>query len=447
MPKKSALHLTDRFCRSLKGSGIQTSHVDAEERGLELRVTADGTTKSWSIRYRLLDGQQRRFTIGEFPAIGVADARAKAAAIKLRVRDGGDPAGEKRLNREAAVRQPLKTVGDLADRYFEVCRSGEWKPRGRAKREGTIKMEALNWKTHLKPRIAQTRIDSITRSDVRAVLREVQQAGLGVAVNRVQALLRQMFSYAVAEERIVVNPAANLPMLVAEAPRERILSDSEMSTFWRVVTMPASRTFNAKPNAEVEPLYLARPMAIILQLAALTLQRRSEIAGMALNELDLDQGVWVIPAERAKGHRPHLVPLTPYALALVQEAIDLNAGRKTTFVFPSQRIDDKPMRGDSVTHSMVDVVKTADVPGIALHDLRRTGSTAMTSERLHVSPFIRSLVLGHATSGGGAAVTREHYDRNAYVSEKRAALLSWENLLLDIVGQSRRASNVIEMAR
>lgn len=447
MPKKSTLHLTDRFCRSLKGSGVQASHADAEERGLELRVTADGTTKSWSIRYRLLDGQQRRFTIGEFPAVGVADARAKAAAIKLRVRDGGDPAGEKRLSREAAVRQPLKTVDDLAERYFAACRSGEWKPRGRPKRESTITLEVLNWKTHLKPRIAQTRIDSVTRGCVREVLRDIQQAGLGVGVNRVHALLRQMFAYALTEERIVVNPATNIPMLAVEAPRERVLSDAELSTFWQVVTLPGGRTFSAKPDAVAEPLYLARPMAIILQIAALTLQRRSEIAGMALSELNMEQAVWVIPADRAKGHRPHLVPLAPFALALVHEAIGLNAGRETAFVFPSQRADNRPMRGDSVTHAMVDVVKAASLAGVTLHDLRRTGSTAMTSERLNVSPFVRSLVLGHVASGGGAAVTREHYDRNLYIGEKRAALASWENLVLDIVGQSRRASNVIELAR
>lgn len=447
MPKKSALLLTDRFCRSLKGTGVQAAHVDAEERGLELRVTADGTTKSWSIRYRLLDGQQRRLTIGEFPAIGVADARALAAAIKLRVRKGGDPAGEKRLNRESAVRQPIKTMEDLAERYFAACKSGEWKPRGRPKRASTISLEELNWRTHLKPRMAATRLDSVTRADVRDVLRDVRRAGLGVGVNRVHALLRQIFSWAVAEERIPANPASNIPMLVAEAPRERVLTDGELHEFWATVTTPAGRRFCPKAGAPEQPLYLARSMAIILQLAAVTLQRRSEIAGMALAEVNIDQAIWVIPAERAKGHRPQLVPLAPFALSLVLEAIELNTGRETGLVFPSQRVDDVPIRGDSVTHSMTDVVKAAGLSGITLHDLRRTGATAMTSERLRISPFIRSLVLGHSDAGGGASVSRVHYDRNDYVVEKRAALVSWENLLLDIVGRSRRASNVVELGR
>ncbi|RYG08532.1 MAG: hypothetical protein EON92_16405 [Burkholderiales bacterium] len=70
------------------------------------------------------------------------------------------------------------------------------------------------------------------------------------------------------------------------------------------------------------------------------------------------------------------------------------------------------------------------------HDLRRTGSTIMTSERLGISPFTRSQVLGHGTdTGGGAAVSSAHYDVNLYLAEKRKALEAWEILLLEIVGE------------
>ena len=77
------------------------------------------------------------------------------------------------------------------------------------------------------------------------------------------------------------------------------------------------------------------------------------------------------------------------------------------------------------------------------HDLRRTGSTVLTSERLGVSPFIRSKVLGHrADAGGGSAVSMIHYDTNEYVAEKRRALEEWEGLLLEIVGERPPRSNI-----
>ena len=67
------------------------------------------------------------------------------------------------------------------------------------------------------------------------------------------------------------------------------------------------------------------------------------------------------------------------------------------------------------------------------HDLRRTGSSAMTSERLGISPFIRSKVLGHISdAGGGAAVSASHYDANTYAVEKRRALRLWQDLLMEI---------------
>jgi hypothetical protein len=72
-----------------------------------------------------------------------------------------------------------------------------------------------------------------------------------------------------------------------------------------------------------------------------------------------------------------------------------------------------------------------------VHDVRRTGSTLPTSERLSVSPFIRSKVLAHYDSGGGAQVSATRYDANTYLREKRRALESWQRLLARIVGAHR----------
>ena len=88
-------------------------------------------------------------------------------------------------------------------------------------------------------------------------------------------------------------------------------------------------------------------------------------------------------------------------------------------------------------------MKALEIEGATLYDLRRTGSTALTSERIGVSHFIRSQVLSHTSdAGGGAAVSARHYDANQYVAEKRAALTAWQDLLLEIVGEQARPSNV-----
>ena len=89
-------------------------------------------------------------------------------------------------------------------------------------------------------------------------------------------------------------------------------------------------------------------------------------------------------------------------------------------------------------HAMKRVIEALEIATASPHDLRRTGSTMMTSERLRVLPFIRSKVLSHRTdAGGGAAVSMLHYDMNEYVADKRQALSAWAELLLEIVGSAK----------
>src|SRR5690606_5643450 len=114
-----------------------------------------------------------------------------------------------------------------------------------------------------------------------------------------------------------INPAAGLAPTAEEKPRERVLSDAELRAFWAALNdrsglMRPPRREGDKPK----PVYLGRSMAIAIQLCALLLQRRQEIAGMRLDELDLNQGTWTIPAARMKAGQPHVVPLPAHAISL-----------------------------------------------------------------------------------------------------------------------------------
>jgi integrase len=222
------------------------------------------------------------------------------------------------------------------------------------------------------------------------------------------------------------------PTLHAGKPRLKIWRDHELQLLWKALS---GRTPLRSPDgAEV---YIGRQVRIALQLATLLLQRRAEIVGMDLNELDLDQAVWTIPPERMKSGRPHQVPLPSLAIDLIREAIALSklpADRRTGPVFPTPQDNTQPMNAEALTRAMSRLRVCIGVEDRTVHDLRRTGSTALTSERLRVSPFIRSKVLGHGSdAGGGAQVSSAHYDVNEYMSDKRAALKAWQSLLLHIV--------------
>jgi integrase len=93
---------------------------------------------------------------------------------------------------------------------------------------------------------------------------------------------------------------------------------------------------------------------------------------------------------------------------------------------------------------MAELTAALDIPDATPHDLRRTGSSTLTSERIGASPFIRSKVLGHTSdAGGGSAVSSAHYDVNTYAGEKRRALEAWEALLLEVVGERARPPKLV----
>lgn len=445
----ATVKLTDKAVAAAKAdAGKRLELWDATTPGLCLRVTDSGR-KVFVYRYRTEDGRQPRLTLGAYapPAFTLADAREAAARIRVQVQDGNDPAGEKKRRRALAKAQPLKTFNDLADAFLEASENGQWRPRNKKKRERTVRDERAILTRHIRPVLGELRLEEIDRATIRALLRKMIAKGIGAQTNRTHAVIRQAFAYALGEERLTVNPAAGLPPQADEAARERVLTDTELKTLWRGLQSPGGlRKPARKGSSDSVPLYVGRPLAIAVQLCALLLQRRNEVAGMALDELDLERGVWTIPAARMKGGQAHVVPLPPKAVDLIREAVELaKAGRDEAppVVFPGARDPSHSIRPDSVTHVMRDVMAALGLKNASPHDLRRTGATNLASERLAVTPFIVSKVLGHRSDyGGAAAVTLAHYALHDYAPEKRRALDAWQALLLDIVGEESRAVNV-----
>ena len=460
-------HLTARGCAAARprigadGKAVQTAFPDDDPTGLELRVSAQGR-KVWCFRYRTLDGKQKRLTLGVFAPeedeafaaeadgearpLTLKAARRKARQARAVVEAGGDPASDKRRAKEAAKTATLRTFGELADAYLLACESGEWRPKGRRKRARTLSDETNILRRHARPALGSLAVADVSRADVKKLLRAMLAKGIGAQTNRTHAVIRQVFAWAIAEERIEANPATGFAPMAVEKPRARVITDAEMKKVWGVICKPAGVMVPVEGD-KPRPLYLSRSVAIILQLTALLLQRRGEVAGMRVSEVNTAEGVWIIPEDRTKNGRPLMVPLPPEAVALIAEAVALSkVGREKppACVFPGRRDGGKPIRADSVTHALADVAKACGIEGITVHDMRRTGASAMASERLGITPFIVSRVLGHSgDTGGAAAVTLTHYAVYDYAPEKRRALEAWSALLLEIVGEQQRPAKLL----
>ena len=465
MPKLTSQALTVAFCRSAKPSqvdgtngrrAIQTDYPDSDVRGLALRVSPGGQ-KSWTYRYRdKLTGKQSRVTLGAFDpnadsepdengvrALTLSGARVAARQLRGQVDSGADPAADRRQARDAARAQAFKTMAELADAYFAACENGTHRTgKRRKKAASTLANERWMWGKYLKPRMERDDPYKANRRSVRSVLREIYGIAPGQA-DKCRALLSQMFNYAADEDddQDRANPVSRVKKMTETKARTRRLSDGELTRVWNALQDPSG--LRIVTDDRDEPLQVSQTVRLAIELCMITLQRRSEVAGMKTDELDLEKKTWLIPEDRTKGRLEHLVPLSDRAVRVIGAALELHADLRTensVHVFPSPRLDRRPIGGASLTHAMADITTALGIEDATLHDLRRTGATGMAA--LGVEPFVVSKVLSHQDADGAATVTNRHYNLYAYLPEKRDALDRWSAKLDVLLGGENTGSDI-----
>lgn len=184
-----------------------------------------------------------------------------------------------------------------------------------------------------------------------------------------------------------------------EKPRERVLSEDEIHTFW-----------NKLPTIGV-----SRRVELILKICLATAQRRGEVVNATKDEFDGDW--WTIPGERTKSGRAHRVPLSPLAKDLLNDIVGMSGD--SLYICPGRN---GQLSADYVTAKLWEKVDNFGIPRFTVHDLRRTAASHMTG--LGITRFDVGKVLNHAESGVTAV-----YDRYGYDKEKRKALNAWARKL------------------
>ncbi len=425
------MKLTDRTIKAIKPKPERYEVWEDGRTGLGLRVSPAGR-KSWVFMYRF-GGKARRMGLGTYPAVGLASARVKHAKAKELLTRGDDP-GALRVEKRRAERQ-AETVQNLVDEYLE-----KWaRPRKRSADEDE---RMLN--KDVVPVWGKRKAKSITRRDVILLLDGIMERGAPIAANRTLAVIRKMFNFAISRDIIDATPVAMVKAPAKENQRDRILSADEIRTFW-----------NGLADAPMTPA-----IRLALKLELVTAQRKGELVGAALSEFDFDEGVWTIPAERAKNGVAHRVPLSPLTLELIKGAraiakqaeIDRaktlpgTQPREPEWLFPPPR-GNGPIEPNTVTHALrkaMEPTEKGKAPAIKLknvtpHDLRRTAASNMAA--LGINRLVIGKILNHVETSVTAI-----YDRHGYDAEKRHALDAWAAHLEGILSGKPKADNVVALA-
>ncbi len=375
------IKFTDRKIANLKPKGQkQVDYFDEETRGFGLRVSPGGT-KAWFLKY-VYNGKQRRDRLGEYPAIGLADARKMTLDIKQKLAYEIDPRAEREIRR--ATRRDI--FGAVAQEFVKRHCAEHRRAHETAQ---IIRRELL-------PTWSDRPIADISRRDVIEVLDGIMDRGAPYAANRVLRITRKLFNWAVERGIVETTPIANISAPGKETKRDRVLNDDEIRKLWQGCK-------------EIE-----WPFGPFAQLLLLTGQRRKELAMSRwgdLSGLDSDQPVWTLPRETTKSDRAHTVPLSPQAARIFA-----NLPRTGEYIFSTGRRGDKPLSSFSRAKKRLDA--TADLSGWRFHDLRRSAASIMA--RVNIPPHVLSRVLNHAPSQQEGITSI--YNRYAYEPEKRHAL-------------------------
>ena len=388
--------------------------------GFGVRVSRTGR-KSWIVTYRVGgEGPVIWETLGNsFLLPSVADARSRARISQEKARRGIHPVKEREradeeqaaaaaAAKEARQREIEHKFEKIANRYLAEA------PRPqRAGRKGYDGEIRRMFQTYLIPRWRKASISSINRQDVKRLIEEKARKrertfkgrtdGAAIQANRLLGAMGKFFRWCITQGIIDTDPSAGIESPGVEKARDRVLSDQELQWFWRATDS------------------VKWPHDAIFKLLLLTAQRESEVAGMRWSEIDLEQRLWMIPAERNKSKRAHIVHLSDPAVEIIEQL-----PRVGLLVFPS-RVD-TVITSFSKAKGRVDATMTAlcaesgGSPGTpwVLHDLRRTATTIMA--RNNIAPHVADKVLNHSVGTGAISGVAAVYNRYEYLPERKVAL-------------------------
>lgn len=393
--------LTHRGIARLEAGRWMTDYWDDRMPGFALRAHPSGT-KTYIYRYRGPDGKRRRYTIGRYPTLPLADARDIARELAVKIAKGEDPQAVKEAKRRGEM---AETFAELAEAYLRDTQRRKVK---------SWKSYQATLKKHLLPVWANREASSIERRDVIKVIDRAAETCKPSVANLIHAVIGMVFAFGVRQDLVEKNPTIGLKRKYETKGRDRFLSPSEIRRLW---------------NALDDEMLHQRSA---VRMALLTAQRIGEVLSMRWEDLDLEERVWTIPAEVAKNGLAHRVPLTPQAMTILEQMRQPANG--SVWVFPS------PHRGGTrhlaaVSNELVERLRSHADSHFVIHDLRRTVASHMAA--LKVPRLTISKVLNHKEAG----ITKI-YDRHSYDAEKREALERWADRLEAILGRGRASTKV-----
>ncbi|HEA2194269.1 TPA: tyrosine-type recombinase/integrase, partial [Escherichia coli] len=357
--------------------------------GLSLLVEPNGS-KSWRFRYRYA-GKPKMISLGVYPTITLAEARARRDEARKIVAEGKNPS-EVRKEQKLALRIQSENAFEKIAREWHQMKSAKWSA-------GYASDIIEAFQNDIFPYVGTRPVGEIKPLELLNVLRKIEKRGALEKMRKVRQRCSEVFRYAIATGRAEFNPAADLSsaLEVHKSNHFPFLKSDEIPDFLRALDSYAG----------------SRLVQIATKLLMVTGVRTIELRAALWQEFDLDNAIWEIPAEKMKMRRPHLVPLSTQVLGFLNELKSMTGNYR--YVFPGRNDPNKPMSEASVNQLIKRIGYAGKLTG---HGFRHTLSTI-----LHENGFNTAWIemqLAHVDKN----TIRGVYNHAQYI-EDRKKMMQW----------------------
>ena len=363
--------------------------------GLFLWVYEDGR-KYWRLRYRI-HGKEKLISLGVYPDVSLSEAREKAKSERNKVENHLDPSIERKVAKQRAKQ--------AAENSFEAIAREWYSKRVHTWVDSHSKDVKRRLESNVFPYIGMHPISKIEAPELLNMLRIIENRGSYDLAHRVLQVCGQVFRYGVVTGRCSRDPAADLKGALTphKKKNQAAVKSDELPELLQGIS-----------NYETIG---CRQTQLALQLLALTFVRTNELIGAVWAEFDLDNALWIVPAERMKMRNEHIVPLSSQALKIITE-LKIIAGN-SRYLLPG-RNPNKPVSNNTLLFALYRLGYKGKMTG---HGFRAVASTALNEIGFNPDAIERQLAHCENNEVRGA------YNRAKYLPERIKMMTWWSDYL------------------
>lgn len=387
--------LTDTAIRKAKPTEKTQRLYDGG--GLYVELSPSGG-KWWRLKYRH-GGKEKRLSLGTYPDTGLADARAKRDEARKLLAAGVDP-GEHRKAEKAAGEDRAANSFEVIAREWIAKQSPTWAPSHGGKIIARLERDLFPW-------LGRRPIADITAKELLATVNRIADRGATETAHRALQNCGQIFRYAVVTGRMDRNPAADLKGALPPVKPGHLAA----------IVDPAAIGGLLRAIESYQGAFITKSA---LRLAPLVFVRPGELRQAEWSEIDLGAAEWNIPGHKMKTGEPHLVPLSPQAVAILRDVYALTG--RGRYVFPSPRSLSRPMSNNAILSALRRMGYGKDE--MTGHGFRAMARTVL-DEVLHFRPDYIEHQLAHAVKDPNGRA----YNRTSHLPERRMMMAAWADYL------------------